>query len=327
MGQAFLHGNSGDGRKLPVLNESYPENITVTAGGYATFTVLLEEEGKPADYTYTWYVNGSVVEGAKSQNYIRDTSEDKGVLTVYCEVTNKAGTVTSRVASLTIQHNLTVCSNAGATVTATKDEETVSGTCDASGSVTLALTDGTWRISATDGEYTKFSEVSMDGEDETVDLTLILYLYNRGDMCGEASGGWNSVFQSKQVGNSLNSWAAREINGDNIHTSFHRVTDDYHNYSLYFTGKEIDLSGFTKLNIVAKSSTKFSGIGVSSTTDREGLIAGICVNGGEKTYQLDINSIDSGYVYFGSDSSYVFDGSSAPNGCDGDMYTYEIYVT
>lgn len=162
MGHAFLYGNGGDGKKLPVLNESYPENITVTAGDNATFMVLFDEEGKPADYTYTWYVNGSVVEDAKYQNYIRDTSDDKGVLTVYCEVTNKAGTVTSRTASLILLHNLTVNTNPGATVEATTSSDAVSATANASGVATLALKDGSWTITATSSGASSSATVTMD---------------------------------------------------------------------------------------------------------------------------------------------------------------------
>lgn len=162
--------NAGEGKKVPVLKDAYPQNITVTAGDNATFVVLVEEEGKPAGYTYTWYVNGSVVEGAKSQNYIRDTSEDKGVLTVYCEVTNKAGTVTSRTASLTLRHNITVNTNPGATVAATSGSDTVSATADSSGEATLNLKDGNWTITATSGGATASAEVTVDSH-KSISLT------------------------------------------------------------------------------------------------------------------------------------------------------------
>lgn len=170
MGHAFLHGNGGEGKKLPVLNSSYPQNATVTAGDSVTFAVLIAEDGKPAAYTYQWYVNGSAVSGAKSQNYTRNTSNDSGVLTVYCEVTNKAGTVTSRTASMQIYHRLTVNSNANASITATSGSKTVSGTCDTSGSATLALTDGTWTVKATSGGVSKSTSVTVNSHKS---ITLI----------------------------------------------------------------------------------------------------------------------------------------------------------
>lgn len=162
--------NAGEGKKLPVLNSSYPKNVTVTAGNSVTFAVLIAEDGKPAAYTYQWYVNGGVVSGAKSQNYVRDTTNDKGVLTVYCEVTNKAGTVTSRTASVVVQHRLTVNSNAGAAITATNSGNTVTGTCDSSGVATLTLTDGTWTVKATSSSVTASTTVTVDSHKS---ITLI----------------------------------------------------------------------------------------------------------------------------------------------------------
>lgn len=210
MGHAFLYGNGGDGKKLPVLNESYPENITVTAGDNATFMVLFDEEGKPADYTYTWYVNGSVVEDAKSQNYIRDTSDDKGVLTAYCEVTNKAGTVTSRTASLIVNKAPTLNGSYPADVSV---DVTNSAT------FTVEVTDNgypgseityQWYVndSPVDGEtrpsytipsaakgitnvYCKVSNGVLSTNSRTARLTANkLWLFNNGDTCNAITGGW-----------------------------------------------------------------------------------------------------------------------------------------
>lgn len=88
--------------KTPALNASYPANATVTAGTSATFSVAISEDGMPATYTYQWYVNGVAVSGATGPSYTRSTTSDKGQYTVYCQVTNAAGTVTSRTATLTV---------------------------------------------------------------------------------------------------------------------------------------------------------------------------------------------------------------------------------
>lgn len=170
MGHAFLYSNGGKGKKVPVLNSSYPQNATVTAGDTVTFSVLIAEDGKPAAYTYQWYVNGGLVSGEPSQNYTRNTSNDSGVYTVYCEVTNKAGTVTSRTASLVVRHRLTVNSNANATITATSGGQTVSGTCNSSGAVTLTLTAGTWTVTATNGGVSKSTQVTVNSNKS---ITLI----------------------------------------------------------------------------------------------------------------------------------------------------------
>lgn len=88
--------------KTPVLNTSYPKNVTVTSGTNATFKVEISEDGIPPDCTYQWYVDDTAVSGATSSSYTRSTSSDKGTYSVYCKVTNIAGTVTSRTATLTV---------------------------------------------------------------------------------------------------------------------------------------------------------------------------------------------------------------------------------
>jgi hypothetical protein len=86
----------------PVLNTSYPANVTgLEIGKSATFKVQIATAGNPATYTYQWYVNGSAVSGATGSSYTRSNS-DFGTFTVYCKVTNAAGTVQSRTATLTV---------------------------------------------------------------------------------------------------------------------------------------------------------------------------------------------------------------------------------
>lgn len=321
--------NAGQGKKRPILDDAYPQDCVVVAGEMASFTVMIAQDGKPAEYTYQWYVNGEAAEDGIGRNYLRSTASDGGVCSVYCVVTSPAGTVTSRVAKLTILRNLTVNTNPGATVTAVAGAETVSATADGTGIATLPLADGVWTVTATDGVYTKSSRVtiSADSESHTLKLILVQYLYNRGDLCSEESGGWNSVFQSKTIGNSYTSNAQRAVNSDNIYTYHYRKADDYGNWAFYFTGKEIDFSGFKTLYIVANGDSKFCGVGVSSTADTSGKIATTATKDGLDTYQLDISAISSGYVFFGTSSTLVFDGSAGANGSSGTMYTYEIYLT
>lgn len=88
----------------PKLNSSYPANVTgKEVGGSATFKVEIEEAGNPTEYTYQWYVNDSAVSGATGASYTR-SGLAKGKYTVYCMVTNKAGTTVSRTATLTVTH-------------------------------------------------------------------------------------------------------------------------------------------------------------------------------------------------------------------------------
>lgn len=92
----------GKPRKIPVLNSSYPQDVSkADVGGGATFKVEIAVDGYPAEYTYQWYVNGSAVSGATSPSYTR-SGLAKGTYAVYCMVTNKAGTTVSRTATLTV---------------------------------------------------------------------------------------------------------------------------------------------------------------------------------------------------------------------------------
>lgn len=118
MGQilSFLPiGGSIDNSKLPVLNENYPQDVTImeSADGNATFEIKILEHGKPAEYTYQWYVNGVAVDGATNIIYTKTGLTSAAAYTVYCEVTNKAGTVTSRVATLNVASSKPVYSYGG----------------------------------------------------------------------------------------------------------------------------------------------------------------------------------------------------------------------
>lgn len=107
MGECFIsRRGGGESYTLPVLNENYPQNVTVTASpnGTVSFSVQISEHGKPAEYTYQWYIDGSAISGATSTIYTRGaTASDVGTHAVYCNVTNKAGTVTSRAATFIVK--------------------------------------------------------------------------------------------------------------------------------------------------------------------------------------------------------------------------------
>lgn len=85
---------------LPVLNSSYPANASVTVGSSVTLSVSISTHGYPQSYTYQWYKNGSKISGATSSSY-KFTPSALGKTTFYCKVTNSAGTVTSRTATIT----------------------------------------------------------------------------------------------------------------------------------------------------------------------------------------------------------------------------------
>ena len=105
MGECLIVRRDGQAYRLPVLNENYPQDVTVvaSASASATFSVQIAEPGNPAEYTYKWYRSGSVIAGATGASVILSGLTAAQTATVYCEVTNKAGTVTSRVAALTVK--------------------------------------------------------------------------------------------------------------------------------------------------------------------------------------------------------------------------------
>ena len=95
--------SSGGGKKCPVLDEQYPESVSINATESATFQVKIAEDGKPNAYTYQWYYDGNAVSGATSAVFIKTTTKnDGGSHLVYCEVTSEAGTVTSSTATLSV---------------------------------------------------------------------------------------------------------------------------------------------------------------------------------------------------------------------------------
>ena len=105
MGECLIVRRGGQAYKLPVLSENYPQDVTIvaSASGSAVFSVQIAEPGNPAEYTYKWYLSGNVISGATGSSVSIGNLTSAHTTTVYCEVTNKAGTVTSRVATLTVR--------------------------------------------------------------------------------------------------------------------------------------------------------------------------------------------------------------------------------
>ena len=105
MGECLITRRGGEAYELPILNSAYPANVTVVqaANASASFNVQIATPGKPAEYTYQWYLNGVKISGATNSSYTKTGLTAAGTHTLYCVVTNKAGTVTSRVATLTVK--------------------------------------------------------------------------------------------------------------------------------------------------------------------------------------------------------------------------------
>ena len=105
MGECLIMRRGGESYELPVLDASYPRDavVTASAGGSASFSVNITTPGRPAEYTYQWYRNGAAVSGANAATLILTALTAAATYSVYCKVTNKAGSVNSRTATLTVR--------------------------------------------------------------------------------------------------------------------------------------------------------------------------------------------------------------------------------
>ena len=108
MGECLIVRRGGESYELPVLSASYPKDVTVTAaaGASASFSISITTPGRPAEYTYQWYRNGAAVSGATAASLTLTGLTAAATYSVYCKVTNKAGSVNSRTATLTVRSYL-----------------------------------------------------------------------------------------------------------------------------------------------------------------------------------------------------------------------------
>ena len=108
MGECLIVRRGGESYELPVLSASYPRDVTVTAaaGASASFSISITTPGRPAEYTYQWYRNGAAVSGATAASLTLTGLTAAATYSVYCKVTNKAGSVNSRTATLTVRSYL-----------------------------------------------------------------------------------------------------------------------------------------------------------------------------------------------------------------------------
>ena len=108
MGECLIVRRGGESYELPVLSASYPKDVTVTAapGASASFSVRITTPGRPAEYTYQWYKNGAAISGATGASLTLTGLTAAATYSVYCKVTNKAGSVASRTATLTVRSYL-----------------------------------------------------------------------------------------------------------------------------------------------------------------------------------------------------------------------------
>ena len=117
---------------------------------------------------------------------------------------------------------------------------------DTSGKVLFNVNIGEWTVTATDGNKTKDAtvDITTEGQSESVVLNYTLMLYNYGDQCESATGGW------KTVGNQPGSIV---FNSDHIYWSH---AEGSNVDSAVVTNNLIDFSSYTKLRF----EVEYSGI-------------------------------------------------------------------
>lgn len=160
----------------PVLNSAYPMDTSVIAGKSATFSTEILTEGDPAEYTYQWYVDSAPVAGATSPTYTHTTEAGSyKSYSVYCVVTNAAGSVTSRIAALS--------------ATSAIPEFTYTGTYEIVDDDDNAITQssGNWKIRFLTSGTLTFTDLR--GAAEGIDVFCVGGGGNGGDGAGSVTNG------------------------------------------------------------------------------------------------------------------------------------------
>ena len=312
---------SSNSRKIMQLNPEYPKDVTMkSTDGTAVFKTEIAKHGRPDEYTYQWYVNGAAVAEANHKEYERNISGDKGQYTVWCEVTNKAGTATSRHATLTVKKapvlNASYPQNANVSVGTAVTFDAKIAEAGYPNSYTyqwykngVAVAGATWSsysytpyLEGTETVYCKVTNDAGTVTTRTATLTANrIYLYKNGDTCDAVSGGWVAA-------------KAYEGCADSYVDGF-RLNADH----IYIEGKENryiggcgtagapDLSKSTRLNALVYSD---AGTGNARMCVTGGLYnffdhvaAQAILPNGTNTVSLDISGLYQAHVCFSSDTA------------------------
>lgn len=104
MGECLIVRRGGESYELPVLSASLPADVSLVeaAGASASFSIQIQTPGRPAEYAFQWYLDGAAIPGATGLSCTVGGLSSAGSHTVYCRVTSKAGSVSSRAAALTV---------------------------------------------------------------------------------------------------------------------------------------------------------------------------------------------------------------------------------
>lgn len=154
----------------PVLDSSYPINVTVEEGKSFSTRVSISNQSSSIQYTYEWYVDDVKISTTSATPNI--TAPSEGSHTFYCIVSNSAGSTTSREATLTVVPVMTspmINTNLNPNYSVNEGEN-LSVSIVASSNYPFTLT---WEINKGSGWVTKSS--SSMGAIENTNIGLQIY--------------------------------------------------------------------------------------------------------------------------------------------------------
>ncbi|MBE6969283.1 MAG: hypothetical protein E7442_04065 [Ruminococcaceae bacterium] len=319
MGECLIMRRGGETYKPAILNAAYPQNVTKTvikgSSTSATFSVQIAEAGNPAEYTYQWYKDGTAVSGASSSSYTITGLTSTATHTVYCEVTNKGGTVQSRIATLKVTQQYTPVLNSSYPANITGAEVGSSATFKVTiatagvpdsytyqwyvnGSAVSGATNASYtRSNLAKGSYTVYCKVTNAAgtvQSRTATLTVTKkYLYKNGDKCSGVTGGWTMVKDSNGTG---------AFNSDHIALGY---TGSSGRNAAAYTVNKVSTAGFStmkvKVNITTSGGADYYGFFFGVSTQKtnvkyEGLVAYTrSSTKGEQTLSLSLSSYQGSY--------------------------------
>lgn len=343
-----LSANS-NGRKLPELNPDYPQDQSVTFiqgnAASAVFTAAIAADGRPAKYTYQWYADDAAVEGATAPSYTMSGFSASGTHKVYCVVTNAAGSVTTRTATLTVDmYTLPVLdasypANASVTINNSVTSKVVVSTDGNPAEYTYQwYKDGVAISGATSPSYTftpteigsntLYCEVTNAAgtvTSRTATITgTVTYLYNKGDQCTSLTNGWTAKYDPDT---SYYKHGTLTTNAGNMTITANGAasTSTGAQYVVAMTSKTVNLANAKKLYIRVTGNTLSGGtlgyrtlrVRTGSSVDSTSNVAAAKSIAGTGLYVLDVSSLTGSY-YIGIDVS-------AENNTKATLVVTEVY--